>query len=922
MTGPVINFNDLNVPVDRTPMTRDFFNTRFQNIAGAINGIAGRMDAYDLVVSSLVQLGMDRVNMVLGPLLSDLQEAAISGFLTAVADGIAVSLTVGVDVQFTLTSGGLSIFTPTPYMLALDETDSTNWGIISLNAYDNTTGILAGHCIYSNNGPQASTQWSISAQSAVIAAQMNMVTQTLAARTDVLAAAATVTVDYAAIESAIAAIETGPVISVAGKVGAVTLVAADVSGAATSSSVTSAITAAIAALGLNSASTHAVTDFLLKSNNLSDIAVAATARTNLGLGTAATHVATDFLQTSNNLSDVVAATARTNLVTAGGAAVTSQSGTLTLTQASLRSQNVAFTVTAQSVVLPDATTYATGALGGPIFSIYNNGDFTFAIRRSDLTILCVIAAGGSSDLYLDGNGTAAGPWRAVTRAAGPEVHGGLFCLDTQMSSTYTLVPSNSYQFVSLSNTLALAFLWSTGGTYVVAIDASTYPSTIGTPVLIDSTRPSVWTVATSATTAQIAWRSTSVLFKTAVVSVSGTTVTIGTPTTSAITTSSSFFSIPGAAPQVGVAGQYAAICFQASSNALQVLPIYWNGTTSYVGSIVTFAATTTSTNAVIACFPIDATHVLIIYEDDSGTAGTPFSIRAAVATLSGTTTPSVAIGTSAGISDITSDALASAFATCQLSSTLYVLGYHDTVAGNLKLVSISISGTAVTFGTPVVLEATASLGFPSYRGTSFSFPSIGKLTATTALVNWVIASPGVVRHAVITNTAGVITVGTVYYGLTPSVGTVTGLTYQLSPTNFVCMYPVNTTASISSGLVTGASISGTSIALTKIVTGLEWSPASGTAAVGLNADFCAMAGGSVLVYRSYQSYQACVIRFKDGVPIPVGRISIPVANSVVYFASLSATKLLMMTLPQNDLFNLDGVDGDTSVRISVLEIPT
>ena len=87
----------------------------------------------------------------------------------------------------------------------------------------------------------------------------------------------------------------------------------DAAGAA-SAAQAAAIAASDTAGAAAAAQAAAIAASLQRASNLSDLASAATARTNLGLGSAALQASSYFLQSANNLSDVAsAATARSNL---------------------------------------------------------------------------------------------------------------------------------------------------------------------------------------------------------------------------------------------------------------------------------------------------------------------------------------------------------------------------------------------------------------------------------------------------------------------------------------------------------------------------------------------------------------------------------------------------------------------------------
>jgi len=230
MTVPY-NYNaDIAVASDKETLNTDFFNKRYSKFDAAIRNIDGRQNTFDGVVNTFVTTALAQLNTLLGPMLTNIQSASTLGFLWAKAIGNPLAMVLGQAEGFRVTENA-SLFTPTPVLLVQDLTDSTNWALVTLDSggWTPSTGDLATHCVYTTK-TQASSQWFISCSAAIFPAMLNLLNQVQTARAACDADVASVAGNVATVNGLVAAVQAGPVVSVAGKTGAVTLVEGDISG--------------------------------------------------------------------------------------------------------------------------------------------------------------------------------------------------------------------------------------------------------------------------------------------------------------------------------------------------------------------------------------------------------------------------------------------------------------------------------------------------------------------------------------------------------------------------------------------------------------------------------------------------------------------------------------------------------------------
>ena len=422
----------------------------------------------------------------------------------------------------------------------------------------------------------------------------------------------------------------------------------------------------------------------------------------------------------------------------GGATPT---GNVVLTSSSTGAQSITSTAYGQTVTLPAATTLSTGA---NLYNINNTGGYPLTILDNAGNILGFAYPYSAVIVGLASNSTAAGVWNL----SGHE----LLAITAEFNSL-----SNVYsiaQVITLDSTRTLVFIYFSTNTYGIIWDASA--QTFGTLTLISSTYSADTTSAFSA----ILTATNQVLvchgnggstLAAVILTLSGTTITVGTYATATVT------SINSSVTATIIAQGSSWVFPYGTTSNINIVAITISGTTPTIGTPVSaqgftnLAYISSISSSVLLAVTLTATTAIYV---------TPF-------TVSGTT---ITAGT--GVTISTSG---NAFRILPISSgarrVIAYLASGSTIAGTV----ISVSGTVANTSTATLATSSSTTITDSdmiVSGSKLIFHQCG------------------VGFQILTDTAGVATVGTF---LAYTSGTTTGYTTALSATSNIATFGISTT---------------------------------------------------------------------------------------------------------------------------------
>lgn len=305
-----------------------------------------------------------------------------------------------------------------------------------------------------------------------------------------------------------------------------------------------------------------------------------------------------------------------------GGTTTSSAVDITLTATSNQVQNVTMTASGKAVILPNATTLTKSSA---VFQICNTGSLPFYVENAAGSVLALLAPTQATLLTLVDNSTSSGVWASPTQEYAFEL------LGTSVSSQ-TASSTSRFSAAMLSDSLLVVGYYDGTNIRIMAGSISGSTVTFGTPqTLKTGTNGEInATVAMSSTQCFVAY-STGITGSTHSafvrgISVSGTTITLGTETT--VTTN-----VVGNLSKTVSAklfGSTVVFSYRGSDNGGNQLGFLRAATIS--GSTLTLGtAVSSSITGAYGIMAVDSSTFLWSYADNS------FALRARFYTVSGTT---------------------------------------------------------------------------------------------------------------------------------------------------------------------------------------------------------------------------------------------------------------------------------------------
>lgn len=300
--------------------------------------------------------------------------------------------------------------------------------------------------------------------------------------------------------------------------------------------------------------------------------------------------------------------------TASGSGGATASGNVTLTNTSDGAQSITTTAYGQSVTLPDATTMPEA---GNNYNITNVGPYPLTIKANGGNILGFLYQGQSAMVGLASNATAAGVWTITSID--------LMAVTANLWATALYNLSVAKRTAIDSNRTLITLGSGTSNLYGVVYDASS--QTWGTPTLIRTSAGNHVALLYTTDRVLVCSCNGTTAFEAVVLSLSGTTITVNTAATATL---SANLSAQSMANLVAVGSSYV-VSYRVDTPAAQIRAMTISGTTVTIGSATVLSGTTVTSGSYLYLTAVTTSVLLTI----GITAGS--TIYATPYTISGTT---------------------------------------------------------------------------------------------------------------------------------------------------------------------------------------------------------------------------------------------------------------------------------------------